>query len=104
MQFLETIVRSMDTQDGFSARVAIAALEVRDPQLRTLAGKRYELVQDAIALRLPEGPQRALTARHIHAIIAGATMQWVANEGSATLGDYVMGCLQWYLENGRPSA
>ncbi|QQA41810.1 TetR/AcrR family transcriptional regulator [Pelagovum pacificum] len=77
-RFLETIVTSMGDGDGFSLRVAIAALEARDPALRALADERYRIVQDAIAARLT-GPDAAQTAILLHAVIAGATMQWVAN-------------------------
>jgi AcrR family transcriptional regulator len=96
-RFLTTIVESMEPAQGFSARVAIAALEIRDPRLRVLAGQRYELVQRAIALRLPDGPDRKAQAGHIHAIIAGATMQWVATDGSTGLSAFILDRLRWFL-------
>ena len=96
-RFLETIVSSMGSGDGFSARVQIAALEARDPALRALADARYALVQDAIALRLPDGPDRGETARHLHAVVAGATMQWVASDGSVGLSDFVLDRVRWCL-------
>lgn len=97
-RFLQLIVESMGPGDGFSVRVAVAALEAETPQLRVLAGKRYELVQQAIAMRLPDGPDRIETARHLHAIIAGASMQWVASGGSRTLPDFILARLRWAFD------
>ena len=79
-RFIDEIVRSMGPGDGFAVRVAIAAMEAREPELRALAGQRYALVQDAMAARIPEHPDRQEIARTLHAVIAGATMQWVASE------------------------
>lgn len=98
-RFLELIVSSMGAGDGFSARVVIAALEARDPALRSLAGRRYALVQAAISARLPAGPERDATAGHLHAVIAGATMRWVASDGSTGLSDFVLEQLRWALDN-----
>lgn len=97
LRFLETIVGSMGAGEGFSVRVAVAALETENPRLRVLAGQRYRLVQEAIALRLPGGPDRMERAVHLHAIIAGASMQWVASDGSVGLADYIMQRLRWAL-------
>lgn len=96
-QFLELLVNSMGAGEGFSARVAIAALEAQDPVLRELAGQRYGLVQAAIAARLPTGPEQDATAEHLHSVIAGATMQWVASDGETTLSDFVLKQLRWTL-------
>jgi TetR/AcrR family transcriptional regulator, macrolide resistance operon repressor len=101
-QFLEAIVRSMGGGEGFSARVQIAALEVRDPALRSLAEERYQLVQAAIAERLPDGLPRQETAGHLHAIIAGATMQWVVTDGTTDLSDFVLDRLRWAMKNSSP--
>lgn len=100
--FLEQIVTSMGHGEGFSARVTLAALEARDPALRALAHRRYTLVQGAIAARLPAGPERERTAAHLHAIIAGATMQWVATDGDVGLSDYVLERLRWALTHLKP--
>lgn len=94
-RFLTEIVQSMGPGDGFSARVAIAAFEAQDTRLRALAGERYALVQDAIAARLPEGPDRIETARLLHAVIAGATMQWVASDQTVPLDGFVLARL-WH--------
>jgi AcrR family transcriptional regulator len=88
-QFIDEIVRSMGPGDGFAVRVAIAAMEAREPELRVLAGQRYTLVQDAMAARIPDHPDRQEIARILHAVIAGATMQWVASDHS-DLATYVL--------------
>lgn len=98
-QFLAGIVGSMGAGAGFSARVALAALEAQNPALRDLAQERYGLVQAAIAARLPEGPERAQTAAHLHAVIAGSTMQWVASAGATGLADFVLDRLRWSLDH-----
>jgi TetR/AcrR family macrolide resistance operon transcriptional repressor len=77
--FLAEIIASMGNGEGFSVRVALAALEARDPMLKALADQRYGMVQAAIAARLPDRDDRLEIARHLHAVIAGATMQWVAS-------------------------
>ena len=97
--FLENVVGSMGTGDGFSARVTLAALEARSPALRKLAHERYQLVQAAIAARLPEGPERDNIAVHLHSVIAGASMQWVATNGSVGLSEFVLGRLRWTLDH-----
>ncbi|NJN35810.1 MAG: TetR/AcrR family transcriptional regulator [Nitrospiraceae bacterium] len=96
--FLELIVGSMGAGEGFSARVAIAALEAQDPILRAFADRRYALVQAAIVARLPESPKRQAVAEHLHAVIAGATMQWVASDRSVGLSEYVLLRLRPALE------
>lgn len=97
--FLELIVSSMGQGDGFSARVQIAAFESRDPRLRTLADQRYSLVQKAIAARLPNNTERLEMAKHLHAVIAGATMQWVVTDGSEGLSEFVLRRLRWAVDN-----
>lgn len=95
-RFLQEIVGSMGSGEGFQVRVAIAALEARDPDLRRLADERYGLVRDALAARLPDHPERHAIARHLHAVIAGATMQWVASE-HPDLSAYVLEQVGWTL-------
>lgn len=102
-RFLEKIVGSMGEGNGFSARVALAALEAQDPVLRKLANERYCLVQEAIAARLPDGPDRTRIAVHLHAIIAGASMLWVATDGSVGLADFVLGQLRWAIDQLPPN-
>lgn len=80
--FLRTIVESMGDGQDFAVRVQLAWAEARDPDLRACAGERYALVQQAIARRVPEGlslPPREI-GEHLHAVIAGATMQWLATD------------------------
>lgn len=97
-RFLQHIVQSMGNGDGFAVRVAIAAFEARQPTLRHLASERYALVQDAIAARLPQAPHRLEIACHLHAVIAGATMQWVASPAEVGLDIFVLGRLRWAVE------
>jgi TetR/AcrR family transcriptional regulator, macrolide resistance operon repressor len=96
--FLQEIVGSMGSGEGFSVRVAVAALEAESPELRRLAGERYGLVQQAISKRLPPAPDRAEVASHLHSVIAGATMQWVASEGDTELSQFVLARLRWALD------
>lgn len=97
--FLETIVGSMGDGDGFSARVTLAALEAHNPALRQYGQQRYGLVQAAIAARLPAGPNRDAAAEHIHAIIAGSSMQWVVSDRGTGLAGHVMRQLRWSLKH-----
>jgi hypothetical protein len=94
----------MGSGEGFTVRVTIAALEAEDPALRRLAGERYGLVQQAIAARLPHSPNQIQTAMHLHAIIAGATMQWVASDGSSGLSEFVLDRLKWAVDHIHPLA
>ncbi|MBC7148144.1 MAG: TetR/AcrR family transcriptional regulator [Rhizobium sp.] len=103
-RFLQQIVGSMGSGEGFTVRVTIAALEAEDPALRRLAGERYGLVQQAIAARLPHSPNQIQTAMHLHAIIAGATMQWVASDGSSGLSEFVLDRLKWAVDHIPPLA
>jgi TetR/AcrR family macrolide resistance operon transcriptional repressor len=100
-RFLETIVGSMGAGEGFSVRVAIAALETESPRLRLLAGQRYRLVQEAIAARLPQRADRMEQARHLHALIAGASMQWVATNGQVGLADFILARLRWAMDDSK---
>lgn len=76
--FLRSIVASMGTGEGFSGHLDLALLEAGDPALRALADQRYRLVQAAIASRLPATSlDPTIIAAHLHAVIAGASMQWI---------------------------
>jgi len=97
--FLQQIVRSMGSGEGFSVRVVIAALEMEDSTLRRLAGERYAMVQQAIAARLPPSPDRTQMAVHLHTTIAGATMQWAASDGTANLSEFVLDRLKWAVDH-----
>lgn len=98
-RFLEAIVGSMGEGEGFSARVTLAALEARNVSLRELAHQRYSLVQDAIAARLPDVPERARIAQHLHSVIAGASMHWIVTDGSIDLSEFILERLRWSLEH-----
>lgn len=88
--FLADIVLGMGDGAGFQVRLLIAWSEATDPVLKGLASDRYRRVQAAIAARVPPGtPNPQALAEHLHAVIAGATMQWlVADE--APLGRFVL--------------
>ena len=97
--FLETIVGSMGAGDGFNAHLVFATIEAQDETLRALAGQRYDLVCTAIAQRLPEQAERERLARHLHALIAGASMQWIASDRRQGLADYVLATLRFGVEH-----
>lgn len=101
-RFLEEIVESMGAGEGFSARVQVAALEAGDPVLKSLAHQRYAIVQEAIAARLPNAPSSPATAELLHAVIAGATMQWVVTDGSTGLSEFVLQRLRFAFDSLRP--
>lgn len=99
--FLKAAVRSMGPgqmpgQTGAAkgshcdARVALAAIEAGDPHLAASGAERHRLVQEAIALRLPEGirdPKGLSLA--IHGLMAGAVLQWLVSR-EVPLGDLVL--------------
>ncbi|MBU1377995.1 MAG: TetR/AcrR family transcriptional regulator [Alphaproteobacteria bacterium] len=89
-RFLSDIVLGMGDGAGFQVRLLIAWSEAVDPVLKRRGAERYRMVQAAIAQRMPEEvSDPAVTAEHLHAVIAGATMQWlVADE--RPLGAFVL--------------
>jgi len=88
--FLDEIVGSMGRGEEFGGRVLFAWLEAHDPALRIHADQRYRLVQAAIAARVPvELGDAEMIARHLHAVVAGASMQWVARQDTG-LADAVL--------------
>lgn len=92
--FLQTIIDGMGDGQDFGVHVQLAWLEASDPELRRHAAARYALVQSAIAARLPEGVDNAEdVAIHLHAVISGASMQWVAAR-QGTLNAYVLDRLE----------
>ncbi|MBX3246860.1 MAG: TetR/AcrR family transcriptional regulator [Myxococcales bacterium] len=64
--------------DRFAADVLTAWHEAQDPELRALSAERYHLVCAAIAARVPRNARLDPEgiAELLHAVIAGATMQW----------------------------
>lgn len=93
-RFIDEIVRSMGTGEGFSVRVTLAAIEARDPALKRLADQRYRFVQKAMADRIPDRKDGEEIARHLHAVIAGATMQWVVADHD-DLAAFVLERVAW---------
>jgi hypothetical protein len=70
--------------------------EMRDPYLAKLARRRTRTIRDAIAKRLPDMAERDEVARHLQAVIQGASMQW-AVEREGELSRYVAGRLRTAL-------
>ena len=96
--FLRDIVGSMGPGTDFAGHLDLALLEAEDPALRALADQRYRLVQAAIARRLPPLTLSAETvAAHLHAVIAGASMQWVVS-GQPDLAAFVFARLEPALD------
>lgn len=94
--FLQTLIQGMAQDYSFAINVLIAWYEAQDPVLRTLAHQRNLLVQAAIQQRLPaQAPPE--TARLLHAIIAGACMQWVLSQ-EGTVQNYIQHQVLWALE------
>lgn len=102
-RFLKEIVSSMGAGEDFSVRVAIAALEIRDPRLKALADARYGMVRQAMEDRVPDLPEKATLALHLHAVIAGSTMQWVVKD-HPDLAGYVMEAVREAMSSRFPDA
>lgn len=88
--FLAGVAAAMGEGGGFSAHLALAAMEAEDADMGRAAAERYALMQQAIAARVPAGlalPPDAV-AGLLHAVIAGAPLQWVAS-GQGRLDDFV---------------
>ncbi|NUB42830.1 TetR/AcrR family transcriptional regulator [Fertoebacter nigrum] len=78
--FLAGVVAAMGEGGGFSAHLALAAMEAEDADMASATAERYALMQQAIAARVPAGlalPPDAV-AGLLHAIMVGAPLQWVA--------------------------
>lgn len=78
--FLKAAVRSMGPGQGaqFDARIALAAVEAGDPHLAASGAERHRMVQEAIALRLPENTRDPMAlSLAIHGLMAGAVLQWL---------------------------
>jgi TetR/AcrR family macrolide resistance operon transcriptional repressor len=86
--FLQALVREMGTGYEFSVNVLISWYETQVPELRALAAQRNRLVQEAIERRLPADAPAGAGAL-LHAVVAGAAMQWVADP-EETLADAVL--------------
>lgn len=60
-EFLQVLVRSMNTRNDFSVNYLISWYELRVPELRTLAIQRNRAVVEGIRKRLPPGALRQLS-------------------------------------------
>lgn len=77
-EFLQVLVRSMNTRNDFSVNYLISWYELQVPELRTLAIQRNRAVVEGIRKRLPPGAPAAAELL-LHSVIAGATMQWAVD-------------------------
>lgn len=85
--FLQNLIQGMAQDYSFSINVLIVWYEAQNPILREIAHQRNLLVQTAIQQRLPaQAPPE--TAKLLHAVIAGACMQWMLSQ-EGTVQDYV---------------
>ncbi len=72
--------------------------EMSDPHLAELAGRGLQLIREAIAGRLPpQVPDRLEVARHLQAVMQGASMQW-AVERDGELSHFVAARLRTALQ------
>lgn len=85
---LAAMVTAISTGEGFAAHIALAALESEDPALAAMARDRFALLRNAISARVPRGlrlrPREA--AALLHAVIAGAILQWATERGRSLSG------------------
>jgi len=87
-EFLQALVRSMNTRRDFSVNFLISWYELQVPELRALAIRRNQSVIAAIRQRLPSGAPPGADVL-LHSIIAGATAQWTA-ELNGPCADHVL--------------
>lgn len=77
--FLAELCRVMGSGSGFETHLLIAWQEARDAELNRLSQKRYTLVKEALAKRIP--PDFPLTpeegASLLQCILGGSAMQWL---------------------------
>ncbi|WMN44854.1 macrolide-binding transcriptional repressor MphR(A) [Escherichia coli] len=85
-EFLQVLVRSMNTRNDFSVNYLISWYELQVPELRTLAIQRNRAVVGS-ASDCPSAPAAAELL--LHSVIAGATMQW-AVDPDGELADHVL--------------
>lgn len=68
-EFLQVLVRSMNTRNDFSVNYLISWYELQVPELRTLAIQRNRAVVEGIRKRLPPGAPAAAELL-LHSVIA----------------------------------
>lgn len=86
-EFLQVLVRSMNTRNDFSVNYLISWYELQVPELRTLAIQRNRAVVEDPQATAPGAPAAAELL--LHSVIAGATMQW-AVDPDGELADHVL--------------
>ena len=86
--FLQALVRSMNTRYDFSVNFLISWYEIQVPELRKLAIQRNRSVLEGIRKRLP--PETTTGAEWLlHSVIAGASTQW-AVDPNGQLAEHVL--------------
>jgi len=88
--FLHALCGVLGPGDRFAVDVLTAWHETQDPALQASSRERNRLVQEAIAARVPKNERLSPGAAGelLHAVIAGATMQWGVLR-SGRLDDFV---------------
>ncbi len=86
--FMQVLVRSMNTRYDFSVNFLISWYELQVPELRKLSIERNRLVVEGIRKRVPPGAT-AGAEMLLHSVIAGATTQW-ATDPHGELADHVL--------------
>ncbi|WKC36601.1 TetR/AcrR family transcriptional regulator [Ectopseudomonas chengduensis] len=93
--FLLELSEALGTGESYEVNLLIAWHEVQDPVLRELARKRNVQVQQAILERVPldTAHEPKVVASLFHALIGGATLQWLATR-EGRLDSFVAGRLR----------
>ncbi len=95
-RFLEALVSVLESERVNEYLLTVVE-EMSDPVLAELARRRLRLIRQAIAERLPPSlPDRGEIARHLQAVLQGASMQW-AIERDGELSRFVAARLRTAL-------
>lgn len=87
-EFLQALVRSMNTHYDFSVNILISWYELQVPELRALSIQRMHAVMQGIRERLPRAAPAGADLV-LHSVIAGATLQWTTDP-HGELADHVL--------------
>lgn len=74
-RFLEALVSALQSE-RINEYLLTVVEEMSDPVLADLARRRTRMIRQAIAERLPATLDREEVARHLQAVLQGASMQW----------------------------
>lgn len=95
-RFLEALVSVLEGERVNEYLLTVVE-EMSDPVLADLARRRLQIIRQAIAERLPPSlPDRGEVARHLQAVLQGASMQW-AVERDGELSRFVAARLRTAL-------